>query len=143
MPTLTLNAELSHLASIRDFVAEVSRKAGLSERSIYDLQLAVDEACSNVIRHAYGGRGGQMEVTIEAVDGEMQVVIRDWGQGFDLEVVPVPDVTAPLEARPLGGLGLFLMRQMMDSVEFRFDVTAGNTLTMTKLIQGRGEWQST
>jgi serine/threonine-protein kinase RsbW len=143
MATLTLNADPSELATVRDFCQDVSRKSGLPERSIYDLQLAVDEACSNVIQHAYGGRGGQIEITIEAIANGMQVVIRDWGQAFDLEAVPVPDVTAPLEARPLGGLGLFLIRQMMDSVEFRFDAADGNTLTMVKTTQGRGEWQST
>jgi anti-sigma regulatory factor (Ser/Thr protein kinase) len=134
MATLSLYADLAELAIIREFVEQESRGLGLSERVISDLRLAVDEACTNVIRHAYDGQGGRIEVTIQPVASGIQVQVRDWAKGFDLSAVPAPDVTAPLEERPLGGLGLFLMRKMMDDVQFKFDATHGNTLTMIKLL---------
>jgi serine/threonine-protein kinase RsbW len=137
MATLTVLADFKQLATIRNFVASVGRDLGLGQEVIYDLQLAVDEACANVIKHAYGGQGGRLKVTVEPVGDTIQVIIRDWGSAFDPQAVPIPDVSAPLEDRPLGGLGLFLMRQMMDRVDFEFDQDQGNTLTMTKKRQGR------
>lgn len=132
---LSLAADHDQLATIREFVAEAGRQLGLAGKTIRDLQLAVDEACTNVIEHAYGGRGGEIQVRIEPTDQGLRVTIRDWGQAFDPEAVPVPDVTAPLEQRPLGGLGLFLMRQLMDRVEFEFDAETGNRLVMEKQIR--------
>jgi serine/threonine-protein kinase RsbW len=67
-----------------------------------------------------------------AIECGVRVVIRDWGTRFDPLAVPTPDVSAPLEERPLGGLGLYLMRQTMDEVGFRFDEDDGNILTMVK-----------
>jgi len=137
MAELSLWAEPSDLVDIRRFVEETGRDLGLDEASIYALELAVDEACTNVITHAYDGQGGPLEITIKAVDGWVEVVIRDWGEVFDPDSIPVPDVEAPLEQRPMGGVGLFLMRQVMDRVDFRFSETRGNTLTMAKRLHGR------
>jgi anti-sigma regulatory factor (Ser/Thr protein kinase) len=138
MATLSLFADLSQLGTICTFVTEIGRELGLDERSISELHLAVDEACTNVIQHAYHGRGGQIEVTVEPMEGDLQVVIRDWGQAFDPQAVPTPDPTVPLEQRPLGGLGLFLMRRVMDRIEFQFDPSNGNTLTMWRRLPDRG-----
>jgi serine/threonine-protein kinase RsbW len=137
MATLSLFADRYQLSAIRDFAAQTGRDLGLDDSTIYDLQLAVDEACTNVVLHAYGGRGGEIEVTIEPVDDGVRVVIRDWGAAFDPGTVPAPDVTAPLAQRSLGGLGLYLMRQLMDEVDFCFDGRSGNRLTMLKRLHGR------
>jgi serine/threonine-protein kinase RsbW len=137
MAELSLQAGLDQLSTIRAFVGQVGCDLGLDERTIYALELAVDEACTNVIRHAYRGQGGEIRIRVEQMDDRVQVVIRDWGQAFDPQAIPLPDVTAPLEQRPLGGVGLFLMRQMMDSVEFEFSPNDGNKLTMTKRLHGR------
>jgi anti-sigma regulatory factor (Ser/Thr protein kinase) len=132
MAELNLWADYSHLSSIRRFVEEVGEDLGIPERALYELELAVDEACANVIEHGYQGAGGKIEIQIQALNGGVQVVIRDWGQPFDPESIPTPDVTAPLETRPVGGVGLFLMRKVMTQVQFAFDPQGGNTLTMTK-----------
>jgi serine/threonine-protein kinase RsbW len=87
--------------------------------------------------HAYEGRGGRLELRIDVVDDRVEVMIRDWGQTFDPNAIPTPDVDAPLEQRPIGGVGLFLMRQMMDRVDFQFSETGGNTLTMAKRVHRR------
>lgn len=138
MAELSLWAEPSDLATIRHFVQQTGHDLGLEEASIYALELAVDEACTNVIMHAYNARGGQLEIKIDTAGDWVEVVIRDWGKAFDPDSIPVPDVAAPLEQRPLGGVGLFLMRQIMDRVDFQFCETEGNTLTMAKKLQ-RGE----
>jgi anti-sigma regulatory factor (Ser/Thr protein kinase) len=138
MATLSLFADVSELATIREFVAQAGRDLGLDERRIYDLQLAVDEACANVVQHGYGGQGGEIEITFERDEEEVRVTLRDWGTSFDPQAVPAPDVTASLEQRRLGGLGLFLINQVMDDVSFEFDAESGNVLTMVKRLQGRG-----
>ena len=142
MATLSLFADLAELATIREFVAQVGYDLGLDERRIYDLQLAVDEACANVVQHGYGGQGGEIEIAVERDEEEVRVTLRDWGTSFDPQAVPAPDVTASLEQRRLGGLGLFLIHQVMDDVSFEFDAEGGNVLTMVKRLQGRGgkEW---
>lgn len=137
MATLSLYAGLGDLATIREFLARIGTDLGLDADVIYDLQLAVDEACANVINHGYGGQAGRIDVTVEPVEEGVQVVVRDWGGAFDPRVVPAPDVEAPLEKRRLGGLGLFLMRKVMDDVSFAFDAEGGNTLRMMKRIQRR------
>jgi serine/threonine-protein kinase RsbW len=137
MAMLRVSADLSQVPAIREFVASAGRELGLSESVIWDLKLAVDEACTNVIRHAYRGQGGELEVAVERVECGIRVVIHDWGAPFDPQAIPVPNLTLPLEQRPLGGLGLFFMRQVMDRVEYRFDQKHGNTLTMIKSVNGR------
>jgi anti-sigma regulatory factor (Ser/Thr protein kinase) len=132
MAELSLWAEYSDLSHIRKFVTGVGEELGIPERDLYELELAVDEACTNVIEHGYHGVGGKIEIQIEPLNGGVQVVIRDWGETFDPESVPAPDVSAPLEERPMGGVGLFLMRKVMNKVQFAFDPQGGNTLTMTK-----------
>jgi serine/threonine-protein kinase RsbW len=137
MAELSLWGEPAKLADIRAFVEETGQDLGLDETAIYALQLAVDEACTNIIMHAYGARGGRIKVQIKSVGDWVEVVIRDWGEAFDPERIPSPDVEAPLEERRLGGMGLFLMHQMMDRVHFQFNETKGNTLTMAKRVPGR------
>jgi serine/threonine-protein kinase RsbW len=142
MATLSLFADLAQLATIRGFLARAGHDLELDDREIYDLQLAVDEACSNVVKHGYGGQGGEIEITIEREGDRVRVTIRDWGRAFVPQSVPTPDVTASLDQRRLGGLGLFLIHQVMDDVHFEFDAKAGNVLTMVKQVQGRekGKW---
>lgn len=138
MTTLQLCADLAQLGTIRDFVAKASRDLDVDEASIPDLTLAVDEICSNIVRHGYGGLGGQLKVTVQRVVDGVQVTVRDWGTAFDPGSVVVPDVEAPLEQRSLGGLGLYLVHQLMDEVHFEFSVEQGNSVTMVKRLQHEG-----
>jgi serine/threonine-protein kinase RsbW len=132
MATIRLYATASQLATIREFVAQAGRDSGLGERAVLELQLAVDEICTNAIKHGYEGEGGEIEVQIVPAEDGVRVTVRDWGKTFDPQGVPTPDVTAPLEQRPLGGLGLYLVQQLMDQVRFEFDAETGNTVTMLK-----------
>lgn len=127
------------MAGIREFVAESSRSLDADEQAIRDLQLAVDEVCSNSIRHGYGGQEGQIEVSVGRIGHSIRVVVRDWGVAFDPEQVPVPDLGAPLEERSLGGLGLFLVQQVMDEVRFEFNGSQGNSVTMVRRLDREGK----
>jgi serine/threonine-protein kinase RsbW len=121
------------LAAIGEFVSRAAEAAGLDARAVYSVQMAVDEACSNIIEHAYGGEGrGNIECTCRVDDDGLTVVLRDEGRFFDPTSVPTPDLHANLEDRTGGGLGLYFMRQLMDEVHFEFTPGSGNLLTMVK-----------
>ena len=133
--TLRVKALLENVPLAMDCVAELARKIDLDKRTLYEIQLAVDEACANVADHAYsGGEPGDMEVSC-CLEGQLLTIrVRDWGRGFDPKSVVVPDVDAPLEERTLGGLGLFIVRQVMDYVQFTMDPETGNELRMVKRL---------
>ena len=139
MATMRWRADLAQLSVIREFVAESSRSLEADEQAIRDLQLAADEVCSNSIRHGYGEQEGQIEVSIDRIGHSIRVVVRDWGVAFDPEQIPVPDLDLPLEERSLGGLGLFLVQQVMDEVRFEFDNSQGNSVTMVRRLDREGK----
>jgi anti-sigma regulatory factor (Ser/Thr protein kinase) len=121
------------LAAISDFVTRAAEAAGLDARATYAVQMAVDEACSNVIEHAYGGEGrGNVECTCRASDDGLTVILRDHGRPFDPASVPEPDLHTSLKDRTVGGLGLYLMRRLMDEIHFELTPNLGNVLVMVK-----------
>jgi serine/threonine-protein kinase RsbW len=138
MATIHLCGGLEHLSTIREFVTQTSRDLSIDEQDISDLCLAVDEICANVFIHGYGRQEGRIEVTVEPTDDGIRARVRDWGRAFDPRLVPVPDVQCCLEERPLGGLGLFLVHQVMDEVHFEFDGKQGNVVTMLKRARKGG-----
>ena len=132
--SLCLAAELENLATIRDFVRASTAALGVGPQVVYDVVLAVDEAVTNVIVHGYRGRPGtiQVEVTREATD--VVVRLRDRAPPFDPTGAPPPDLARPLEERPPGGLGIYLMRQTMDEVTHRLTPQGGNELILKKRL---------
>lgn len=133
--SLRMKAVLENVPRAIECVTQWATKAGFDERALYEIQLAVDEACANVVDHAYQGADpGDIEVFCRLDDQVLTVRVRDWGKGFDLDTVEDPDLEAPLEERSLGGLGLFLVRQVMDSVQFTSDPELGNELMMSKRL---------
>ena len=131
--TATFPGRFDSLAAIGEFVSQAAEAAGLDDRAVYEVQMAVDEACSNIIEHAYGGEGhGPIECICRVEDEGLTVVLYDQGRRFDPSSVPAPDLSSRLEDRTGGGLGLYFMRQLMDEVRFEFTPDAGNRLTMVK-----------
>lgn len=127
-------AKFEFLDEIREFVGQVARAGGFSEREIYNIQLASDEAASNIIEHAYAGiSNGTLEVSCEVKDGVMTIILVDHGAPFDPSEIPAPDLTADLSERKIGGLGIYLMRKLMDEVHYKAEPEKNrNTLTMIK-----------
>lgn len=135
MPTQTFAASFDSLDAVREFVARAARQAGLDEKDVYNVQLAADEAASNVIEHAYEGvMDGKIEISVETTDEALRLVMRDQGRQFDPDEIAVPDTEAALEDRSVGGLGLFFMRSLMDEVSFQHLPGQGNVLTMVKAL---------
>ena len=134
MADLFVAADVENLAEIRRFVREEATALGAGEEAICDLELAVDEAACNVICHGYKGRGGMIQVRVERDGDRLAVRVRDEAPLFDPTRHPLPDVTLPLEERRLGGLGIFLIRQVMDEVVYRVTPEGGNELSLIKRV---------
>jgi anti-sigma regulatory factor (Ser/Thr protein kinase) len=136
--SLTVKSQPKRLAEIADFIAEAACAFGLDEEQTYDVQMAVDEACTNIIEHAYRGKpDGTIHIVCEKRGNEFVVTIRDFGERFDPRQVRPPRTRAPLSERRIGGLGLFFMHKLMDRVEFDFESGQGNRLTMVKVIRNK------
>lgn len=116
------SARFENLDRVRDFVGDQAEQCGLEPAAVYAVQLAVDEAFSNIIEHAYGGESDEkIECTTQISSNELIITLRDCGHAFNPGEVPTPDLEAELEEREVGGLGLYFIRQLMDDVQFTFD----------------------
>ena len=125
-------ARLEQLAAIGEFVSRCAQQADMDERDIFAIQMAVDEAATNIVLHAYGpDQSGPIQVICWQEGNNFFVQLRDYGRPFDPSLVPAPDLESPLEDRREGGLGIFLMRRMMDHVEFAREGRE-NVLTMVR-----------
>ena len=133
--TLTVPSSTENLALIRDFVTSVGRQARMSDVDISNLELAVDEACANVIEHAYG-HDRTKEVTIRAIfdENEMRISVIDSGKGFDPSKVQSETLDQLINERKSGGLGMRLIKTLMDDVRYEIVPGQKNELHMTKKI---------
>jgi serine/threonine-protein kinase RsbW len=126
-------AKFEYLDEIREFVGDIARKGGFSDKDVYNIQLATDEAASNVIEHAYEKiKDGVLELSCDMTGDAITIVLVDHGESFDPSEVPLPDLKADLSDRKIGGLGIFLMRKLMDEVRYEPKADKSNVLTMIK-----------
>jgi serine/threonine-protein kinase RsbW len=133
---LIVPAQHDQLAQLATFVAVAAAEVGFDETQVNRIELAVDEACSNIIDHAYMGDAGtiQLEVDIEPQQ-QLTIVLIDQGQSFNPDHVPAYAPCTSLDEVKIGGLGIHLMRQAMDDVCYEFGVPGiGNRLTMKKQL---------
>ena len=132
---MTRSAELESLSVFRNFIEKTCKAhERMDEPVCYDLKLAVDEACTNIITHGYAGMNpGSIILHLEMQPDKVFVNITDFGHPFEPSETSAPDVEAGLEDRPMGGFGLFFIYQTMD--EINYDTTEdGNRLTFIKKL---------
>lgn len=121
------------LEAISDFIINQAEQANFSPSDIYAIQTAVDEACANIIDHAYGGENiGDISIKVTLIRNGLRIILEDNGEPFDPDAVPAPDISSPIEIRKERGLGIFFIRQLMDKVIFEFSQNNGNKLTLVK-----------
>lgn len=135
---MTILARYDQVAPACDFIAQAAARAGFDDDAVFQVQLACDEACTNVIEHAYQEEEGEIEVGYMVKAGKFVITIRDFGLRFDPSTVPEPLVFSgqpvDIDALEVGGLGLHFMRKLMDEITFTFDQKKGNLLVMTKRL---------
>lgn len=140
---LTIDADIENLSKIAEFLEEVLGECGFSGEVLFNVQLAVDEACSNTILYGYPDGGGTIEIACEVDDVAIRIVIADGGVPFDPLSAPEPDIEADIADRQIGGLGVYFIRTVMDEVAYEY--TGGkNILSLKKYahcdeveVQGR------
>jgi serine/threonine-protein kinase RsbW len=137
--SLTVPGRYDQIAPICDFVAQAAEKAGFDDDTVFHVQLACDEACTNVIEHSYGAENvGDITVSCQVQSSGFTVTIRDHGRPFDPNDIAEPQVPTnnnDMDRLKVGGLGIHFMRKLMDEVRFTFD-QKGNTLTLIKRLPG-------
>lgn len=129
---LTRSAELTSLPAFREFIRESTAGSGLDALGVYDIQLAVDELCTNIITHGYAGMDpGSIILDLELAQRELIVTITDFGHAFEPVEPDAPDLEASLEEREVGGLGLFFVFMSVDNVSYESS-EAGNQTRLVK-----------
>jgi anti-sigma regulatory factor (Ser/Thr protein kinase) len=136
MPKETFEAKFANLAPICEYVSTAAKQAGFNGPATYEVELATNEAATNIIEYAYAGiDDGKIELLVEVDEDGITIVLRDWGRPFDVDSVPEPDFSRPLEHLSLRGAGIRLIRKSMDEVEFQPLPSSGNRLTMRKKLR--------
>ncbi len=129
---LHITNELSQLAVLSDFVTLTSKEIGLDERMCMRLNLALEEAVTNVILYAYSDeKNKDITIRMETNDNRLKITLIDSGIAFDPTAKATPDTTLPLNERPIGGLGIHLIKQLMTEVTYSREENK-NILTMIK-----------
>jgi len=128
---LVISADLNEIGKVATALDEAMRASAFSEEIINELQLAVEEAIANTILHGYCDAPGDVAVGIHVTDGVVEVRIEDRATPFDPLTVPEPDRESDLDERGIGGLGIYLIRSLVDEVVYRY-ADGKNILTLVK-----------
>lgn len=130
--TIRVAADVQNLAEIRHFVEASADALQVEPAVVREVVLAVDEAATNIILHGYQGQAGFIEIAIERQGDSLVIHLYDQAPSFDPTKVPAPDLTLPLEERPVGKLGVYLIRHFMDNVIYKASPQGGNHLILMK-----------
>ena len=133
--TKTIESRTDNLLQVRDFVLSAARRFGFSEEESSKIVLAVDEACTNVIKHAYQYAPDRLiEVVIQHDKNRLQITVIDDGKSFNPSIARLPDLKQHLSHYRRGGLGIYLMRTLMDKVEYKYAPGKKNEVRLTKYL---------
>ncbi len=135
----TIKSRTENLLDIREFVSSEAYESGFSEEETSKIVLAVDEACTNIIKHAYHyDPNKEIRVSIKTNKGLFEVLIEDEGASFNPLDIKPPDLKQHLQQFRRGGLGVYLMKTLMDEVEYNLTPGKKNVVRLTKYLpQGR------
>ena len=132
---LIIPNDLATLAEVRTLVCDSVTKGGFPARYLNRLQIAVDEAVTNIIEHGYEDRPrgtGSIQVSATVNQDEFRIVIIDQGSSFDPSTLSDIDIERHVQAGHTGGLGVFLMRKIMDVVDYHYETGKRNRLLLVK-----------
>lgn len=128
----TLNATTKNLSRVRNFVSSQAKKHGFKDNQINDIRLAVDEACTNVIKHAYRyDETKEFNVDLEFDNSSLLIEITDYGAGFNPSKYEAPNLQKRIKQKKRGGMGIFLIKNLMDELTYNSDGSK-NVIKMIK-----------
>ncbi len=133
--SLHVPSSTENLSMIRDFVKSIGTQSGMGDMDVARLELEVDEACANVMEHAYDSDSNK-EVSIRAIvdDDSVQIAVTDSGKGFDPATVEQLKLEELVSARRTGGLGMRIINSFMDEVHYEMQPGVRNELKMVKRL---------
>jgi anti-sigma regulatory factor (Ser/Thr protein kinase) len=118
------------VARCTEFAAAQAREAGFSLSRVHEIELVVEEVVANICRYSYGDRIGSVELTCRQSDGpEMVMEFIDYGAPYDLVGAPLPDLSLDLDQRDVGGMGVPMLRALVDDASYRSE-GARNVLSL-------------
>jgi len=129
---LSVPAKLSHLADILQFIRASVTPFCSDDDFLYDLILAVEEAVTNIVLHGYQELSGNINIQVQTKHNSVEIILRDDAPAFDPTCAPAPRLNLPLADRPLGGLGIHLMRLHADRMTYRRTKAGQNELRLVK-----------
>jgi serine/threonine-protein kinase RsbW len=132
---LRISSVTENLEIIREFVNRLALHGGFNQEMADQIELAVDEACTNVIKHAYKYDPKRMiDIAVFLDKIKMEIIVSDRGKGFEVAELQKPDLEKYVHESRSGGLGIHLMRSLMDEVNFRFHPGKRNEVSLIKYI---------
>jgi serine/threonine-protein kinase RsbW len=132
---LRVKSKTENLSEIRDFVSNCTHKAGIDADTAENIILAVDEACTNIIKHAYKlSPEGEIIIKIDYDEDKFNITIIDYGKSFEPDKVPLPDLQKYYREHKVGGLGMYLMKSLMDDVKYTSVPGEYNQVQLSKNI---------
>lgn len=129
--SLSFVAKKEDLVEIRHFVETLGKKFKLHADLTHQIRLAIDEAVANVLEHGYHNRPGWLGLTVRQDQADLIIQLVDEAPPFDPTQVPLPDLSIPVPLRAPGGMGLHLIRQALDEINYEASPTGRNRLVMT------------
>ena len=134
MASIELPAKLENLEKLIEFAVSAAKQEGYDGEALSEIRLASEEALVNVINYAYPDKDGKIDVAVkpDPSKGGVNIEISDSGIPFNPLSLPAPDTKLPIEQRKIGGLGIFMIRKVMNDVKYRRD-NDRNILTLVKL----------
>ena len=133
--TIHIESRTDRLIAAREFVSQAARSFGFKDEEVSKIALAVDEACTNIIKHAYKfDPSKEIVITVEGSDKSFQVIIQDSGVRFNPSEIQTPDMREYMKHYRRGGLGMHLMKSLMDKVEYHIGTGKLNEVRLTKYL---------
>jgi serine/threonine-protein kinase RsbW len=133
---MSISNDLAYLAQVRDLVSRSIAEGGFPSHFLNRLQIAVDEAVTNIIEHGYADepRGSsRIELHVDVTNERFRIEITDHGRTFDPNQITDIDIQQHVLNGRSGGLGVFLMRKIMDQVDYHYQTGGHNQLVLVKL----------
>ena len=133
--SIKIESRTERLIAVREFVSAAAREFGFSDEEVSKISLAVDEACTNIIKHAYKfDTSKSITITVKPGNGAFEISIIDTGNKFSPTEIQSPDMKEYLEHYRQGGLGVYLMKRLMDKVEYDIEPGKQNEVRMVKYL---------
>ena len=132
---IVIKSKTENLSVVREFIYNCCTEKAVSPKALDDVVLAVDEACTNVIKHAYKFLpDGEIKIKLRYSDKKLLVDITDYGKSFDADLLKRPDMNEYFKMKKVGGLGVHLMKTLMDDVKYESVPGKYNKVVLIKAI---------